>query len=128
MKKTLAIILVLAFFLPLLAGCGGGGGVGGGAPSGKYIIDSIEVGGVNMLGLLTLGGVTKDSIYLEFAAGGRFKMVASNAGMSEDSEGTYKISGNTITFDMDSIEVPATISGNKITIDMDGVKMVFKKK
>ena len=122
MKKTFAILLVTLLLMSALVGCAGAGGL-----SGKYVLKSMEMDGVDMTGFLALGGVSASDIYLEFMGGGRFRMVAAALGMSENTEGTYTQAGNKLVLTVDDEPVEGRLEGNKIILEKDGMVMIFQK-
>ena len=123
MKKTLAIILILAIAVSMLAGCGGEKA----NLTGKYVFTSMA-GGDNeidfgaLLGML--GMDAEDSMFLEFSSNGKCSMHM----MGEVMEGTFIVSGKNVDITIDGDTATGAISGNKITLEQDGMKMVFEKK
>ena len=136
MKKTFALLLVLAISVAMLAGCNGAektdAPAAGASVTGKYTIVSMEAEGMDMLALFQAMGASIDGIYLELLADGTFKLVMEIEIMGETQsdiqEGTYKVDGTTITLTVDEEDVTATIDGAKITMEQAGAKLVFEKK
>ena len=128
MKKSLSALVVLVLCASMLAGCNGGG-KDIAALSGKYIIASMDEGGITtdlaeMEGMFTLMGMKlEDAMYLEFKAGGEFDMAI----FGESVSGTYETDGNTATLSIDGESIRASIDGDTVTLEQDGTKMVFKK-
>jgi len=131
MKKTLALVLAFMLCMALLASCDG---IGGGTLSGKYSIVAMEENGKDVLSeYKDVFGVDDAALAemftLEFLSGGKCKV----AFWGEDEEGTFTVSGNTVTITIDGDAQTATINGNKITLAFtddygENVKMVFEKK
>ena len=68
-------------------------------------------------------GLGADAIHIEFMSGGKCKMVAE----AENTEGTFKVDGKTVTITLDDSQMKGTIDGSKIIFEEDDGKMVFEK-
>lgn len=135
MKKSVTKIISLALVLVCMLGlvaCGGGSDV-----SGTYKLQSVEMAGmsVNLEDLAaTLGESVDDlKVNLELKSDGKFSFDLSDLDPSLVMEGTYKVSGKTITMtDENGEDVVATLDGDTLTMseEAEGVaaSMTFKKK
>jgi len=119
MKKTLAIILVILFGIALLTGCN--------SLSGRYTLISMDLDGEDITELFSILGIDINDIYLEFTSDGKFVMDMS-AIYSGRTEGTYTVSGNTLTLTSNGDDVIAIIQGSKIIIDDDDSQAIFEKR
>ena len=107
MRRVLALVLALCFAMALV-GCGGGG-----LKKGKYTITSLKVNGVETMESLKQQGYSPDSIgYFEVKDSKNATLVIQNQTfqLTYDSKNLYlygapnpyKISGNTISFSMNT--------------------------
>lgn len=119
MKKIVSVLLSLVLIVALAA-CGGA------SLAGKYILVSMENNGEDQMPRLTAAGVSPDEIYIAFQGGNAVK-IALMIGSVVETEGTYKVSGNTVTFTIDGDAVDATLDGDRLTVSQGGAKMVFEK-
>lgn len=108
MKKAIALLLVLMFALSLLAGCGGEEG----SLSGKYYCYSEEF------------ETFEDDWYMEFKSGGKFTYSV----IGDSYEGTYKVSGDTLTYNLLGSTETGTIDGDKIITGEGDSRIVWVKK
>lgn len=119
LRTTLAVLMCAALLLALVA-CGGG------APASmkgtSWSVSKVSANGMEIQGemLASMGF----EMTLEFTSDSDFKMGA----MGEYVEGTYTLSGGTVTMTVDGEAVDAALSGNTITMEEDGAKIVFSKK
>ncbi|MBR3084291.1 MAG: lipocalin family protein [Oscillospiraceae bacterium] len=124
-SKILSLVLVLVMAAALLSACGGSAG-----PEGTYGIKSMDYGDTTLdydtlKSFAALAGVDIDDLFrLELQAGGKALLIADG----DESEGTYTVSGNTVSITFDGETVDAQLDGNTLTMEEDGAKMVFEKK
>ena len=139
MKRTIKLVLVLVLAISLLASCGGGGGNDGGGGgsdvslSGKYVLAGMEIDGVDFFAQFMEAGVAPEDIYiLEFLSGGKCKMIM----YDEEDEGTYAVSGKSVSITIDDDSIVGTIEGDRITLSQEGdmeedgfsnMKLIFEK-
>lgn len=124
MKKTIIMLLMLVIGISMLVGCGGST-----TPtlSGKYYFVSMTADGETVtVEDMTAFGVNPDDLYLEFQAGGNFRIVLS--GISVTQTGTFTVDGKTVTLTVEGDSLIGTIDGNRVTLENDGETMVFEKK
>lgn len=93
---------------------GGGSGSGsGGAPSGAYQCKMPD------------GTV----FTLDFQSGGKMKMIMTESGQDDVTEGNWVLNGDALTVQApDGPPMNITRSGNDLVADMGGIKMTFVKK
>ena len=118
MKRILALTMAVVMAVGLCA-CGGSAS----SLKGTNWSDSkVSANGMEIQGemLASMGF----EMTLEFTSDSDFKMGA----MGEYVEGTYTLSGGTVTMTVDGEAVDAALSGNTITMEEDGAKIVFSKK
>ena len=118
LKTTLAVLMCAALLLGLCA-CGGSASSLKGT---NWSVSKVSAHGMEIQGemLASMGF----EMTLEFTSDSDFKMGA----MGEYVEGTYTLSGGTVTMTVDGEAVDAALSGNTITMEEDGAKIVFSKK
>ena len=117
MKRAVLLVLILMFSVSLFAQSGA-------APAGKYFLTSMNIEGVEILDAFKELGLDASSSYFEIISGGKFRMVM----FDEETEGTYRMNGNTIIFTSDDEDVEAKIEGKRITIKDEDSQMVFERK
>ena len=119
MKKFLALTLALVMALSLVA-CGGG------APASmkgtSWSVSKVSANGMEIEGemLASMGF----EITINFTSDSEYTMEA----LGESIDGTYTLSGNTLTLTVGSDSQDCTLSGNSFTMEEDGSKVVFTKK
>ena len=121
MKRIVAMLLIVIAAISL-AGCSGG------SVAGKYKIKSMMGMDVKELQeqfeAYGMEGKVEDMMYLELKSDKTFTMVVVD---EEPANGTYSISGDTISLTVDGETVSGTIKGKTITISEGGMEMVFEK-
>jgi hypothetical protein len=118
LKTTLAVLMCAALLLGLCA-CGGSSSSLKGT---TWSVSKVSGNGMDIEGeMLSAMGF---EMSLEFSSDSDFKMGV----LGEYVEGTYTLSGNTITMTVEGESEKATLSGNTITMEEDGNKIVFSKK
>ena len=135
-QKSVGVVLaVLLLMTTILAGCGGGGngggGNGGGDPIvGKWKLNSVDIGGVEM----SLEDVAKMAgsagtelgdmdVTFDIKADGT---LTGNA-MGETAEGTWTKNGDTYTLTIQGSDQEVSLDGGKLIIEQDGMKMILTK-
>ena len=126
MKKIIALLLAAAFCGIMFAGCGDAED----KLDGRYWLNSMESDGetYNLEAMAEEMGEDLEDLsnwYIEFSDGDKLKV--NMAGESE--EGTFKVSGDTVTLTIDGDDQTGTIDGDKITLGFDDedLKLVFIK-
>jgi hypothetical protein len=119
LKTTLAVLMCAALLLGLCA-CGGG------APTSlkgtSWAVTKVSANGMDVEGeLLASMGF---EITLNFTSDSDYTMEA----LGESIDGTYTLSGNTLTLTVGSDSQDCTLSGNTFTMEEDGSKIIFTKK
>ena len=118
MKRTFVIILVFIFCASMLAGQSN--------LTGRYVLSYMGTDEFNLMELFEMTGTEMD-FYIELLPGNKFRQVMDD----ESGEGTYTVSGKTLTLKYDDEELKCIFEGNKITIideEETGMKMVYEKK
>ena len=111
MKKTLAIVALLAVLVLTLTACGGGGGiVGKGEGTGK--MEGME--GVAL------------PITMEFTADGKVTLSMSFMGESQSETSDYEYKDGKLTINGQT--TPVTLSGNKLVMEQEGIKLELTRK
>ena len=119
LRTTLAVLMCAALLLALVA-CGGG------APASmkgtSWSVSKVSANGMEIQGemLASMGF----EMTLEFTSDSEYTMEA----LGESIDGTYTLSGNTLTLTVGSDSQDCTLSGNSFTMEEDGSKVVFTKK
>jgi hypothetical protein len=127
MKKTAALLLILALCLSVLAGCGDA------KMTGRYDLVSMKADGKEILAdflkavSANLGDEFNENdykAYIEFINASKCKM----AMFVGSQDGKYKLDGDTLEIIADGETLKMTLDGNKITYVVNGSEMVFEKK
>ena len=127
MKKVIQSVAICTLVLVMLVACGGSKSL-----DGKWGLTGFEMGGADMLALLTgVGGMDPDTLsemmYCEFK-GDKFTIAMDG----DEMEGTYKVSGSKITLTIDGEDQVGTLKGDSFTISIDEggetMAMTFTKK
>jgi len=154
MKKTLAIILALLLGISMLSACGGMEEPPPlppprerektpeviATPEPPPIETTIE-GFYTLVSLITDGedvmelyieisaelGMSTDDFYMEFLSNGIVRMGFFPGSEDEIEEGTFTVSGNSITVIIDGEETEGSIYGDRISFSEDDMEMVFQR-
>ena len=118
LKTTLAVLMCAALLLGLCA-CGGSASSLKGT---NWSVSKVSANGMEIQGemLASMGF----EMTLEFTSDSEYTMEA----LGESIDGTYTLSGNTLTLTVGSDSQDCTLSGNSFTMEEDGSKVVFTKK
>jgi len=136
MKRTVSLIMAVMFVLVMVTGCGGGS-----SAAGKYYIKAIDGEDIEAALMAELGeeeGFTIDD-YLELlgisSLGEMMTIELKSDGTAvivevgeDDTIGTWKQNGNTITITADDDPVDFILNGNELSYDEDGSGYTFVKK
>ena len=118
LKTTLAVLMCAALLLGLCA-CGGSASSLKGT---NWSVSKVSANGMEIEGemLASMGF----EITINFTSDSEYTMEA----LGESIDGTYTLSGNTLTLTVGSDSQDCTLSGNSFTMEEDGSKVVFTKK
>jgi len=128
--RLFGIIALAAIIGFSMVGCKSDDG-GGGNIEGTWQLKFKDSPGYEA-GMEVLWGIDKDAVLSKMVfKGGKVTVTEYDLkdGTEETSEGTYTVSGNTVTITIDGEPGKATINGNKLTITgEDGESVTFTKK
>ena len=123
MKKIIALLLVFAFCGVMFAGCGDENAED--TLEGRYWLNSMEIEGeVYSWEELDGMGFDLNSWYIDFSDGEKCTVSADG----DVGEGTFKVSGDTVTLTVDGDDETGAIDGDKITLtDEENNKLIYVK-
>ena len=154
MKKTLAIILALLLGISMLSACGGMEEPPPLPPprerektpeviatpepppaettiEGFYTLVSLITDGEDLMELYVEIaaelGMSTDDFYMEFLSNGVVRMGFFPGSEDEIEEGSFTVSGNSISVIIDGEETQGSIDGNRISFSEDDMEMVFER-
>ena len=136
MKKSgIFLVLVVCFLALGLLSCdgssdGGGGGGGGGSSSGVVgtWIGNESFDEMGMAGTISVNSNLRANETYTAVINVTFPPPYDILNQNETDNGTYKVDGNTITFNRgDGETIIGTINGNKMTMTVQGYTIVLTK-
>ena len=147
MKKIIALTIALALCFSVLAACGkedpppersrdigqervpesGTPEQSETTPTGYYTIATLIEDGEDVLAYYNSLGISAEDIFIEFLSGGNCRMAFMPDSEDEISQGTFTLSGSTITITIEGDDVTGTFENNKVHMNIDGTEMVFEK-
>ena len=121
--KRVALGICALVMVGSLAACAG---QSAGAEVGKYVFESIEVGGVKVPTdqISAMGAEEVTTYYIDLQKDGKAKVYFASQG---DFEGTYAVSGDKVNITIDGEAESFDLKDGILSAELDGTKVNFKK-